>query len=249
MNRRTFLLSTGSVAALPAAAQTRKTRIYRMDYYRLRQGSQGARLNEFLASVAPLLTKSATAVGVFTAVVGPHMPMTVVLTGPTSLEQIEAGERMPEYRAALAQLEQGAEPAYDQVERVLLRATEFSPEIVPLKEKPAKPRIFELRVYHAPTERQLGFLHERFAGPEIAIFHRSGVHPVLYADTIAGPRMPNMTYLTPFADLAAREKAWDAFGADPEWAKVRAASIERGGQIVMDSSIELLRPTPFSPMQ
>ena len=239
MNRRSFLLSTGSLAALPAAAQTHKTTLYRLDYYYLRQGSQGSRLNEFLAAAVPALSKAATSVGVFTSVVGCHLPMTVVLTGYSAMPQMV--DPLPEY--------EGAEPLYEQLERVLLRPTEFSPEIVPLKDKPAKPRIFELRVYHAPTQRQLGYVHDRFAGPEIPIFHKSGIHPVMYADTIAGPLMPNMTYLTPFADLAAREKAWDAFGADPAWLKARDESIQRGGQIVSNSTITLLRALPFSPMQ
>jgi hypothetical protein len=238
MNRRTFLLSTG-VAALPAAAQTRKTNLYRMDYYHLRQGSQGTRLNDILTAALPTLSKHATAVGVFTSVIGAHLPLTLVLTGHTSLEQAEAIEK----------LDEGGEPLYEHFERVLLRPTPFSPEIVPLKEKPAKPRLFELRVYHSPTQRQLGYLHDRFAGPEIPIFHKSGIHPVLYANTIAGPLMPNLTYLTPFADFGAREKAWDAFGADPAWLKAREESIQKGGQIVSNSTITLLRPTPFSPIQ
>jgi hypothetical protein len=253
MNRRSFLLSTGGLAALPAAAQTRKTRIYRLDYYYLRQGSQPGRLNDFLSAMIPMQSKEATAQGVFTVLVGPHLPTTIALTGFPGMEQMEAAdERLrgsARYQAALDKLEQGAEPPYDHVERVLLRAADFSPEIAPLKEKPAKPRVFELRVYHAPTERQLRFVHERFSGPEIPIFHKSGIHPVLYANAIAGPLMPNLTYLTPFDDLAAREKAWDAFGADPAWLKAREESIQKGGQIVSNSTITLLRPTPFSPIQ
>ncbi|HEY2012206.1 MAG TPA: NIPSNAP family protein, partial [Bryobacteraceae bacterium] len=83
----------------------------------------------------------------------------------------------------------------------------------------------------------------------IAIFHRSGVHPILYADTLIGPNMPNLTYLTPFANLAEREKAWDAFGADPEWTKARAESVARGGQIVSQNGFRFLKPAPFSPIQ
>lgn len=259
MNRRTFTTAIGGAAMTSALADAqpptvaRKTRIYRLDYYYLRQGSQGTRLNDFLSAIVPLLTRNTTAVGVFTALIGPRIPATVVLTGHAGLEQMEAADdrigRAPEHKAALDKMEQGGEAPYESVERVLLRATDFSPEIVPPTEKPKKPRVFELRVYHAPTERQLKLVHERFAGPEIPIFHKSGIHPVMYANTIAGPAMPNLTYLTPFAGLAEREKAWDAFGADPDWLKAREESITRGGQIVSNSSITLLRPTPFSPMQ
>jgi hypothetical protein len=247
----------GGMAAWSAAgqgqSQARKTGIYRLDFWYLRQGSQGTRVNEFLSSQLPLLAKNSQALGIFTVLIGEHLPATLVLAGFPGVEEMMAAEERvrgnAEYRAAFEKMEQGAEPPYDRQERVILRATDFSLEIVPLKEKPKTPRVYELRVYHSPTERQLGFLHERFAGPETRIFHRSGIHPVLYADTIAGPHMPNMTYLTPFDSLADREKAWDRFAADSEWVKVRAESIARGGQLVAESHITLLQPAPFSPMQ
>ncbi|HEX8984588.1 MAG TPA: NIPSNAP family protein, partial [Bryobacteraceae bacterium] len=178
---------------------------------------------------------------------------TLVLAGYSGFDEMEsvmsAITRDPGYRAAFEEMENGAEPPYDSAEQVLLRALDFSPEIVPLEEKPKTPRYFELRVYHSPTQRQLGYVHERFAGPEIRIFHRVGVHPIFYTDTLIGPQMPNLTYMIPFDSLAAREKAWDAFGADPEWAKVRQESIARGGQVVSHNSITLWRPAAYSPIQ
>ncbi len=261
MNRRSLLQSVGcgtlltALAGAQAEAQTpaRKTKIYRFDYMYLRQGDQGARINKFLSSQMPLLTKNTRALGVFTALMGPHLPLTMVLSGFAGLGEMEAADEIIRkdagYRAALQEMEKGPEPAYESIERVLLRATDFSPEIVPVTEKPKTPRLFELRVYHSPTEWQLSQLHERFSGPEIPIFHRSGIHPILYANTIAGPSMPNLTYFMPFASMAEREKAWDAFGADPAWVKARAESVAKGGQIVKESNITFLRPTPFSPIQ
>jgi hypothetical protein len=220
-------------------------------YYR--QGGQGARLNEFLSSQMPLFTKNARVVGVFTSVLGPHNPLTIVLEGFSSVAEMDAADqrlqRDPEFRAAVEKLESGSEPPCDRADRMLLRATDFSPEIVPLKEKPKKARVFELRIYHSPTQRQLQYLHQRFSGPEISIFHRSGIFPILYADTIIGPNMPNQVYLMPFDDLTARERAWDAFGADPEWIKARDESIAHGGQIVSDNNITFLKPTAYSPIQ
>jgi hypothetical protein len=201
----------------------------------------------------PLLLKNTKAVGVFTSLIGPHVPMTLMISGFSSLDEIDAaGMRMSEsaeFRSAHEKLESGAEAPYDRFERVLLRATNFSPEIVPLKEKPKTLRVFELRVYHSPTYRQLQFLHERFAGPEIGIFHRCGIFPILYADTMIGPNMPNQTYFMPFGSLAEREKAWDAFAVDPEWVKAREESVRKGGQIVAESDITILRPAAYSPIQ
>ncbi len=261
MNRRSLIQTAGSATLLSALASGpaqgqpagRKTRLYRLDYLYMRQGDQGNRINPCLSSQMPLLTKNIHTLGVFNALIAPRLPMMLVLSGFTSFEEMEtAGERIRQdsgFRTAFEQMETGAEPPFDSADRVLLRPTDFSPEVVPLREKPKTPRVFELRVYHSPTERQLRYVHERFAGPEIKIFHRSGVHPILYTDTLVGPLMPNLTYLIPFDSLADREKAWDAFSADPEWVKVRAESVAKGGQIVAQSNITLLRPTPYSPIQ
>ena len=261
MNRRSLMQRVGGAAMLSALSgeaadaqsSERKTRLYRLQYLYLRQGDQGTRVNQFLSSQMPLLTRNIHTLGVFTSLIAPHSPMTLMLSGFSGFEEMESAEERirkdPGYQGAFEEMENGAEPPYDRAEVVLLRATDFSPEIVPLKAKPKTPRVFELRVYHSPTERQLRLLHERFAGPEIAIFHRVGVHPILYGNTVVGPGMPNLTYMTPFASLADREKAWDAFGADSEWAKARSESIARGGQIVSENNIMLLRPAAFSPIQ
>lgn len=257
MNRRMFAQAVGGAAAAAGLGSAQsgggRTAIYRLDYLYFRQGSQGARINEFFSSQMPLIVKNTRAAGVFTTVLGPHVPMTLVLQGFGSLEEMEAADRRLRgdagYRAALDKMEQGAEPPYDSADRVLLRATDFSPEVAVPAEKPKTPRLFELRVYHSPTERQLGFVHDRFNGAEIGLFHRSGIFPILYTDTLAGPNMPNLTYLIPFASLAEREKAWAAFLSNPDWLKAREDSVTHGGQIVSATAQILFQPAPFSPIQ
>ena len=232
----------------------KRPRLYRMSYYYMRQGDQGTRLNQFFSSQVPLFSKAIPGpLGFFNVFLGPHIPAMVVLAGFPGFAEMEAATAQymkdPGFQKALAELEQGPEPAYDRTDVVLLEAKDYSPEITLLQEKPKPSRIFELRVYHSPTLRQSRAVDDRFAGPEIKIFHRVGIHPILYARTAIGPNMPNLTYLTPFATLGEREKAWDAFGADPEWVKVRQESIERSGQIVNQISIALLRPADYSPIQ
>ena len=130
----------------------------------------------------------------------------------------------------------------------LLQATDYCPELTLAKDG-VKPRVFELRVYHSPSWKQLAALHERFAGPEIKIFHRVGVRPILYSSTVIGPDMPNLTYVIPFDNLDEREKAWAAFGADPEWVKVRKESIDKSGQISSVTQISLFTAMPYSPVR
>lgn len=243
-----------AMGSAQAQSTGKKTRLYRLTFFYMRMGDQATRMNQFLSSQLPLLTQVIPGpLGIFNVFLGPHIPAMATLAGFPGFAEMEAAsvryQKDPGFQKAQAELEQGAEPPYDRADTVLLEATDYSPEIIPLQEKPKTPRIFELRVYHSPTLRQSRLLHERFAGPEIKIFHRVGVHPILYTSTIVGPNMPNLTYLTPFATLAEREKAWDAFGADPQWIKVRKESIDRGGQITNQISITLLRPTDYSPIQ
>ena len=255
MDRRAFVNALGSAGMLAAADSTpKKTRLYRLAFYYMRMGEQPARLNQFFASQMSLLRKTHPGpLGIFNVFLGSHLPAMATLAGFPSIADMETALSQSRndlgFQKAAAELESGPEPPYDRVDVVLLEATDYSPEIQPLKEKPKTSRIFELRVYHSPTLRQNRLLHERFAGAEIGIFHRVGIHPILYSSTLVGPNMPNLTYLTPFATLADREKAWDAFGADSEWIKVRKESIDRGGQITNQISITLLRPTDYSPMQ
>src|SRR5690242_1550991 len=204
MNRRRFVQSAAcagmlSQTAAPLGAQesSRKIRLYRLDFFHYRQGDQATRLNQLFSSQTALLAKHCRSLGMFNGVLAPHVQTLMVLSGFPSFDDMVAAGRAVEsdsgFQKAWEEFERGAEPPYDSAERSLLMATDFSPEVAPLAEKPKAPRYFEMRVYHAPTQRQLRMVHERFAGPEIKIFHRVGVHPILYADTVFGNEMPNLT--------------------------------------------------------
>ncbi len=238
-----------------AQAAPERTRFYTLTQYYLKNGSQMGRLHDFWSKTClPLLARTHSGpIILLEALVAPHMPQYAAIVGYRSLaeiEKVEAGLRaQPEFQKGLTEWERDPEPPYEHYSSSLLAATDYSPEIRPPDPPPKTPRIFELRTYHSPTERQLRALHERFAGPEIKIFHRTGVHPVLYSSTIYGANRPNLTYLIPFESLAAREKAWAAFGADPEWIKVRKESVEQHGQIASVIQIWLYRATAYSPIR
>jgi len=42
------------------------------------------------------------------------------------------------------------------------------------------------------------------------------------ADALIGPRLPHLTYMLSFPDMAALETTWEKFGADPDWKKLSA---------------------------
>lgn len=243
-------------AAGPAGtSETGRTRIYLLQTFHLRHGTQLARIHEYLSNWAlPTLRKLHSGPQIaLEALLAPHMPQVALILGFESMEQMwklrgQLNED-EELQRAFEAWQEGPEPPFERQHNTLLEATAYSPEIVVPETPPEKPRIFELRVYHSPTWRQLRALHERFAGPEVQIFARVGVYPVFYSATIFGANMPNLTYLTPFDDLAAREKAWSAFAADPEWVKARKESIDKHGQIVSVLEISLYRATPYSPVR
>jgi len=242
--------------APPAGAATdQKTRFYVLENFYLQNGSQVSRIHDFFSqTLLPVIAKIHSGPKIFLeALVAPHMPQVALILGVRSLEEVwSTGTKIhqqPEMIKGVEKWESDAEPPYLHCSAALLEATDYSPEIVPLDPPPKTPRIFELRTYHSPTGRQLRALHERFAGSEIRIFHRSGVHPILYSSTVFGANKPNLTYVIPFESLAAREKAWAAFGADPEWVKVRKESVEKHGQISSVIQISLFRATAYSPIR
>jgi hypothetical protein len=138
------------------------------------------------------------------------------------------------------------EPAFYRSEAALLRSTEFCPPLAATPASDPPHKLYELRIYESPTNRQLNFLHERFAGGEIDVFHKNGIRPILYADAVFGTNMPNMAYLIPFESADHREKAWAAFRNDPNWIRLRDDSIRRGGEIVRNITSIFLSPMRFS---
>jgi hypothetical protein len=253
MHRRRFLAVLGALSLAKAAPDNKRTRFYAFERYTLKNGAGASRLHDFLSqSLLPGMTRvHAGPKLVLEQFVGPHTPEVLAIYGFSSMEEMsEVHAKVMHDEAvtkALQVLESGAEPAFESLDSWVVEAADYSPEIKP--EAHETPRIFELRIYHSPTWRQLGLLHERFRGPEIKIFHRAGIQPILYGSTVIGPNIPNLTYVIPFTDLAAREKAWNTFAADPEWQKVRKESIDKGGEIVSSNQILLYKATKYSPIR
>jgi hypothetical protein len=245
------MLASGGLAA----GSAEKRRVFILEQYFFKNGTQPGRFEEYAAKAAlPALKRYHSGPKIFlTALTASHMPHAAVIMGFQSLDELwsvrEKITKDAELAKALESWESHPEQPYEHFSTSLLEATDYCPEIISEAEPRKSPRIFELRTYHSPTWRQLAALHERFAGAEIKIFHRVGVNPILYSSTVVGANMPNLTYVIPFENLAAREKAWDAFGADPEWIKVRKESIDKHGQISSVMQISLYRAALYSPIR
>ncbi len=80
-------------------------------------------------------------------------------------------------------------------------------------------RCFELRTYTVREGSSIDVLHSRFRDHTTALFRKHGMTVVGFWQPVARP--DQLIYILAYKDGAARDAAWAAFQADPEWVKVR----------------------------
>jgi len=98
------------------------------------------------------------------------------------------------------------------------QAFEKWPRLVrPLQPAAHGPRVFELRIYEGATDQDHRRKVEMMQSGESEIFTKAGVEQVFYSETLIGSRLPNLTYMLAFDNLADRDKKWAAFRASDEW--------------------------------
>lgn len=103
--------------------------------------------------------------------------------------------------------------------------------------------IYELRIYETCPGR-MPALHQRFQNDTLRLFARHGIKPVGFWEDVIGISN-RLTYIIAWEDMAHRERAWNAFQADPEWQAARAKS-EESGPIVARVTATLMAPTAYS---
>ena len=109
----------------------------------------------------------------------------------------------------------------------------------------AQNRVYELRTYTC-YDGKLEALKARFRDHTIAIFKRHGMESIGYWVPQDPEKSKNtLIYILAHPSLAAAQKNWDAFRADPEWVKAKADS-EVAGPIVQKTESVYMTPTAFS---
>jgi len=239
---------------LTAAQAAPKNAYFELRYYRMRTSTtnQVRRTQDFLGKgYLPAARRAGIhPVGFFNAVIAPGSPFILSVSSCPSLAAIEtAREKLAadsEYQKALAEYN-GGELAYSRMESSLLRAFDTVPgvEMQP-SEAGRAARTFELRTYESNNETTLRRKIKMFDDAEVGIFRRCGLQPVFFGETIFGTNMPSLTYMVAYENMAGRDKAWQAFGADPEWQKLRARPELSDPEIVCNISNAILRPLPSS---
>ena len=256
MTRRAFLPAAAGSAALGAqAADPPKRAIIEITYYKLRNSAdnQRQRLSQFLEQtyVPAIRHAGAGPIGVFANSIGVDGPFLMLVTQFPSMagfEQIR--DKLgadTDFTKALDAFNAQPGLSYERGERMLLRAFEGMPQIeVPPADSKRPARIFEVRMYESNNLSTLRRKVNMFNSGEMGVFKRLGMQPVFFGEMMVGPKLPNLVYMLSFADLAEREKAWRAFGGDPEWKKLRETPGWSDAEIVSNITNFIVSPLPFS---
>ena len=112
---------------------------------------------------------------------------------------------------------------------------------VPAATADNKPRLFELRTYESHSKKANKKKIEMFNQGESPSFAAPG-GPGLFRRDLVGAKMPNLTYMLVFDDMAAHDKNWGNFISDPEWKKLSTTPGYTDPEIVSNISNVFLRP-------
>ncbi len=262
MKRRTFLTSSLAATGLAgfrlraaddAARPARE--FYELRLYHLRRGPKQKLFDDYAREAAiPALNRIGIGpVGAFQVATGPDSPTAYLLIPYKSAEDfVTATNRM---RADAGYQKAGAEfinasasdPAYVRVESSFMVAFAGMPKLeVPAGAKTNQPRLFELRTYESHSKKANQTKIKMFNEGEIAIFRRTGLQPVFFGETLIGNKLPNLTYMLVFDNMAAHDKNWGTFVSDPDWKKLSTTPGYTDPEIVSNITNLFLRPTPYS---
>jgi NIPSNAP len=231
------------------------------EYYDLRRyqlaSGPGVKLtdNYFSNAFIPALNRLGIGpIGAFSVYFGPETPAYYLLMPSSKLEtlvtadlQVAKDEEFMKAAAPFWDAPAGS-PPYIRIESSLLRAFPGYPRVTPPASAATKgKRIYQLRQYQSPTNMDHVSKVEMFHHGEFDIFAKAGATGVFYADTLIGPRLPNLTYMLSFPDMTSLEIGWEKFLADPDWKKLSAdPRFKLDPPTVSNVTSLVLRPLPYS---
>ena len=263
MQRRQFLSS--SLAASALAAQTGAAQVagptfsgrqfYELRKYHLQSGPQEKAADAYLEqALIPALNRlGMTPIGAFSLYLGPEQPTTYLLIPASSLETLVTAElhlaRDQQFMETAHSFWSGPakEPPFQRVESQLMMAFEGYPQLtLPPATASKGNRVFQLRIYESPSPADHVRKIEMFNAGEFDIFKKVGFWNVFFSDTLVGPRLPNLTYMLSFPDLAQINDLWKAFAADPDWKKLSSSPKYNYESIVSNITSLILNPKTYS---
>jgi hypothetical protein len=260
MNRRAFLTVSGLAGLTPlasiSAAGADEPKAAR-DFYELRRylfdtPEQRKGFDTFMSEAAiPALNRlGIKPVGVFysekeTSSVYVLLRAKTLDALATATQRLLADTEFQTKGAALLDAPADA-PAFKRMESSLMVSFTGMPEL----ETPAKgpDRVFQLRTYESPSVKTGQKKIEMFNVAEITIFRKVGLNPVFFGETLVGAKMPNLTYMLGFDDMAAMGNGWKNFGGNPDWRKLSTKPEYADKTILLKGGITniVLKPAEYS---
>jgi Kef-type K+ transport system membrane component KefB len=263
MKRREFIASSIAAAAGASAlasdslAQTPSKpmpQFYELRQYHLRT-TMRQDFSDYLKDVSvPALNRAGISpVGVFTVTFGPESPTFWLLLPHKDIASVASLDGKlqtdQEYKTKGAEHHSrpATNPGYVRIDSQLMVAFDGMPTLeAPAGANATPSRVFELRTYESHSKAAHRKKMEMFNTGEIGIFRRTGLAPVFFGSNIVAQRMPSLTYMLVFADMAAREKNWGQFVGDPEWKTLSTTPGFTDPEILTNITSYILRPTAFS---
>ncbi len=136
-------------------------------------------------------------------------------------------------------------PAYTRVESWFMKAFTGMPVLeLPSQTATGEPRVFEVRVYESRNAEMARAKIDMFNSGEIQIMRDVELAPLLFGETLIGDNVPNLTYILSAPDMESHREHWQAFGAHPEWKRMREMPKYQG--TVSGIVNYFLVPTEFS---
>jgi hypothetical protein len=259
MDRREFLAISGAAGLAPLAdaclagegPEPAGRDYYLLQQYHIGNEDQKTRLDAHLRDAAvPALNRiGIRPVGVFYPQEG-SSPVYVLLRHKSPevlLGMVDklAGDEEFVRKGADAVAATAANPAFKRLESSLMIAFQGVPQLdTPVK---GPDRVFQLRTYESPSIKTARKKIEMFndAG-EMKVFRRVGLTPVFFGETLVGTKMPNLTYMLGFANRKEQDAAWQRFGADPDWKKLKGMPEYADKTVLCGITSLLLKPAEYS---
>ena len=261
MKRRDFLttsLAASALASMPLAAAESSAGA-KQEYFELRMyrfaktGFDHSLLDAYLekAAIPALNRQGIKPVGAFTEIEVKDDPAVYVLIPYATLESFAAvGARLKadaEFQRAGAEYlnTPKSKPGFLRIDSWLLLAFAGMPKInVPVYCREKKPRIFELRTYESYSEAKAQKKVDMFNAGEVEIMHEVGLGPIFFGQTLIGPNLPHLIYMTSGENREVHKEHWAGFGNHPLWKKLLADP--QYADTVSKGIARILAPTPYS---
>lgn len=238
-----------------AASEALEMDYFELKIYHLDSQDQMVVLDSYLKdALLPAMHRAGLEnIGVFKPIEGLNEDpdLLMVLTPYSSLQQFETLpallQKDQEYlQAGQAYIDAAHDAApYKRMESMIMRCFSATPLLVlPDLNTPRSERVYELRSYQAATEKLYELKVEMFNEGESALFQELKFNPVFFAEVLSSAHMPHLVYMTAHADTTAQRLNWEAFGAHPEWERMK--NLERYQNTVSHITRYLLYPTEYS---